>query len=48
MLMGHDLKLHDAYDRPSFDFIVSEYGKAIDALTIDPANRLEEGREVGS
>ena len=40
MLMGHDLKLDDAYDRPSFDFIVSEYQKAIDALTIDPANRL--------
>jgi integrase len=40
MLMGHDLKLDDAYDRPSFDFIVSEYQKAEDALTIDPANRL--------
>ena len=40
MLMGHDLKLDDAYDRPSFDFIVSEYQKAVDALTIDPANRL--------
>jgi hypothetical protein len=40
MLMGHDLKLDDAYDRPGFDFIISEYGKAIDALTIDPANRL--------
>ena len=40
MLMGHDLKLDDAYDRPSFDFIVSEYNKATDALTIDPANRL--------
>jgi succinate dehydrogenase flavin-adding protein (antitoxin of CptAB toxin-antitoxin module) len=40
MLMGHDLKLDDAYDRPSFDFIVSEYQKATDALTIDPANRL--------
>ena len=38
--MGHDLKLDDAYDRPSFDFIVSEYQKATDALTIDPANRL--------
>jgi hypothetical protein len=40
MLMGHDLKLDDAYDRPGFDFIILEYGKAIDALTIDPANRL--------
>lgn len=40
MLMGHDLKLDEAYDRPSFDFIVSEYQKATDALTIDPANRL--------
>ena len=40
MLMGHDLKLDDAYDRPSFDFIVAEYQKATDALTIDPVNRL--------
>jgi hypothetical protein len=40
MLMGQDLKLDDAYDRPSFDFIVSEYGKAIDALTIDPTKRM--------
>jgi len=40
MLMGQDLKLDEAYDRPSFDFIVSEYEKAIDLLTIDPANRL--------
>jgi hypothetical protein len=40
MLMGHDLKLDDAYDRPSFDFIVSEYWKAVDNLTIDPTKRL--------
>jgi len=46
MLMGHDLKLDDAYDRPSFDFIVSEYTKAIDALTIDPANRLRKKVEM--
>lgn len=38
--MGHDLKLDDAYDRPSFDFIVSEYRKGIDNLTINPENRL--------
>jgi integrase len=41
MLMGHDLKLDDAYDRPSFDFIVSEYLKAVDNLTINPENRLK-------
>ena len=40
MLMGHDLKLDDAYDRPSFDFIVREYEKAIYALTVDPSQRL--------
>jgi integrase len=40
MLMGHDLKLDDAYDRPSFDFIVSEYWKAVDNLTINPENKL--------
>ena len=41
MLMGHDVKLDDAYDRPSFDFIVSEYWKAVDNLTINPENRLK-------
>jgi hypothetical protein len=40
MLMGHDLKLDEAYDRPSFDFIVSEYMKAVDNLTINPENKL--------
>jgi len=40
MLMGQDLKLDEAYDRPSFDFIVSEYEKAIDALTIDPTKKM--------
>ena len=46
MLMGHDLKLDDAYDRPSFDFIISEYQKSIPALTIDPTARM--ARELKS
>ena len=40
MLMGHDLKLEESYFRPKLDYVVKEYNKAIDALTIDPANRL--------
>ena len=40
MLMGHDLKLDEAYERP-FEFIVSEYWKAVDNLTINPENRLK-------
>jgi hypothetical protein len=40
MLMGHDLKLEESYFRPKLDYIVKEYRKAIDLLTIDPANRL--------
>jgi hypothetical protein len=46
MLMGHDLKLDEAYDRPSFDFIVSEYWKAVDNLTINPENRLKRKVEM--
>ena len=47
--MGHDLKLDDAYDRPSFDFIVSEYGKAVDASHNKSREQTKaEGREVRS
>lgn len=40
-LVGHKGGLDNkSYFRPKEDFIISEYEKAIDALTIDPANRL--------
>jgi len=40
MLMGHDLKLEGNYFRPKMDYIIKEYYKAVDNLTIDPANKL--------
>ena len=41
MLLGHKIGLSSAYYRPSEEEMLSEYEKAIDALTIDPANRLQ-------
>lgn len=41
MLMDHDLKLEENYFRPTPEYIIKEYSKAIDSLTIDPANRLQ-------
>ncbi len=40
MLLGHKMGLTSAYYRPTEDEMQSEYEKAIDLLTIDPANRL--------
>lgn len=40
MLMGHNLKLEENYFRPKLDYIVKEYKKAVDNLTIDPSNKL--------
>ena len=40
MLLGHSIGLASAYYRPTEDEILTEYEKGIDALTIDPANRL--------
>ena len=40
MLLGHKIGLASAYYKPTEDEMLSEYEKAIDALTIDPANRL--------
>jgi integrase len=40
MLLGHRIGLASSYYRPTEDEMLSEYEKAIDALTIDPANRL--------
>jgi site-specific recombinase XerD len=44
MLAGHDVELDENYFQPSLDFMLGEYRKAIDALTINPENRLK--REV--
>lgn len=46
MLMDHDLKLEENYFRPTPEYIVKEYSKAIDSLTIDPANRLKRQVEI--
>ena len=41
LLMGHlHVGLESSYYRPQEEDIQTEYEKAIDALTIDPANRL--------
>lgn len=40
MLLGHKIGITSAYYRPTEDEMLSEYSKAIDLLTIDPANRL--------
>jgi integrase len=40
MLLGHNIGLAGTYYKPTNEDIQSEYEKAIDALTIDPANRL--------
>jgi len=44
MLLGHKIGLASAYYRPTEDEMYEEYEKAIDNLTIDPANRLK--REI--
>ena len=41
MLMDHDLKLEENYFRPTQEYIIKEYSKAIDLLTIDPSQRLK-------
>lgn len=41
MLLGHKIGLTSCYYNPSIDEMYSEYEKAIDNLTIDPANRLQ-------
>jgi integrase len=40
MLLGHSIGLAGAYYKPTEDKMLQEYEKAIDLLTIDPANRL--------
>jgi hypothetical protein len=41
MLLGHKIGLASAYYRPTEEEMYEEYEKAIDNLTIDPANRLQ-------
>ncbi len=41
MLMGHHIGLDDNYFRPEEQDVQAEFEKAVDNLTIDPANRLQ-------
>lgn len=41
MLLGHKIGLASCYYRPTEEEMLQEYEKAIDNLTIDPANRLQ-------
>jgi integrase len=41
MLLGHKIGLASGYYRPTEQEMLEEYQKAIDDLTIDPANRLK-------
>jgi site-specific recombinase XerD len=41
MLLGHKIGLASCYYRPTEEEMYEEYEKAIDNLTIDPANRLQ-------
>ena len=42
MLLGHKIGLASCYYRPTQEEMFIEYSKAIDNLTINPANRLKE------
>ena len=46
MLLGHRIGLASSYYRPTEEEMLKEYEKAIDALTIDPANRLRKKVEI--
>ena len=46
MLLGHKIGLASCYYRPSEEEMYEEYDKAIDNLTIDPANRLRKKIET--
>jgi hypothetical protein len=41
MLLGHKIGLTGCYYKPTPQEMYEEYEKAIDSLTIDPANRLQ-------
>lgn len=40
MLLGHNIDLVGSYYRPTEREMLEEYQKAVDNLTMDPANRL--------
>lgn len=46
MLLGHKIGLASSYYKPTVGEIMTEYEKAIDNLTIDPANRLQRKVEI--
>jgi len=46
MLLGHKIGLASCYYRPTEEEMYNEYEKAIDNLTIDPANRLQRKVEL--
>ncbi len=46
MLLGHSIGLAGAYYKPTEEKMLAEYEKAIDNLTIDPANRLKHELET--
>ena len=46
MLLGHSIGLAGAYYKPTEEKMLAEYEKAIDLLTIDPANRLKHELET--
>ena len=46
MLLGHNIGLAGTYYKPTDEDIQTEYEKAIDLLTIDPANRLRKKVEM--
>jgi hypothetical protein len=46
MLLGHSIGLASAYYKPTEDEMLDEYMKAVDNLTIDPANRLQRKVEL--
>jgi hypothetical protein len=41
MLLGHRIGIASSYYRPTEDEMLTEFEKAIDALTINPENRLK-------
>jgi len=46
LLMGHSIGLDNSYFRPKEKEMLMEYMKAVDALTIDPSNRLKREMKV--
>jgi len=46
MLMGHKAGLVGTYSKPSTEYMLNEFSRAIDNLTIDPANRLQRRVEI--